>query len=97
MLVHLVYLVYLVWLVDRTGNLSRRTRQTRKTGQPDRRAQARCTSTEDQSAPIPLSSSRWIRRHEDEDFEALVCMILHAVLCPGWRHGRLPWTQHLFL
>jgi hypothetical protein len=51
MLVHLVYLVYLVCLVDRTGNSSRGTRQTRKTGQPDRRARARCASTEDHQAP----------------------------------------------
>ncbi len=53
MLVHLVYLVYLVYLVDRTRNSSRRTRQTRKTGQPDRRARARCASTEDHQAPSP--------------------------------------------
>ena len=54
MLVHLVYLVYLVCLVDRTGNSFRRTRQTRKTGQPDRRARARCASTEDHQAPSLL-------------------------------------------
>jgi hypothetical protein len=42
LLVHLVCLVYLVCLVDQTGNSSRRIRQTRKTGQPDRRARARC-------------------------------------------------------
>ena len=39
-----VHLVYLVCLVDHTGNSFRRTRQTRKTGQPDRRARARCAS-----------------------------------------------------
>ena len=58
---------------------------------------ARCASTEDRSAPIPLSSSRRIRRHEHEDFETLCGVILHAMLFPGRRHGSLPWTEHLFL
>jgi len=54
-------------------------------------------TVDDQSAPIPRSSSRGIRRHEHEYFESLVCVILHAMLFPGWRHGPLPWTKHLFL
>ena len=40
---------------------------------------------------------RRIRRHEHEYFEALVCVILHAMLFPGRRHGPLPRTEHLFL
>src|SRR4026208_339663 len=43
------------------------------------------------------SSLRRIRRHEDEDFEALVCVILHAMFFPGRRHGPLPRTENLLL
>jgi hypothetical protein len=56
--VHLVYFVYLVCLVDRIENSFRRTSQTRKTGQPDRRARARCASTEDHQPP---SSSYFLK------------------------------------
>jgi hypothetical protein len=58
---------------------------------------ARCASTEDRSAPIPLPSSSGIRRHEHEDFKTLICVILHPVLFTGRRQGPLPWTEHLFL
>ena len=72
---------------------------------------ARCASTEDHQAPSPpllreqsklltplrLTSSRGIRRHEHYYFETLACVILHAMLFPGRRHGPLPWTKHLFL
>lgn len=47
--------------------------------------------------PLRLTSSRRIRRHEHEYFETLVCMIFHAVLFPGRRHGPLPRTEHLLL
>ena len=38
-----------------------------------------------------------IRRHEHEDFETLVCVILHAMLFSDRRHRPLPRAQHLFL
>ena len=47
--------------------------------------------------PLRLISSRRIRRHEHYYFEALVCVILHTMLFPGWRHGPLPRTEHPFL
>ena len=58
---------------------------------------ARCTSTEDRSVSSPLSSLRWIRRDEHEDFETLVCVVLHTMFFSGWLHGPLPWTKDLFL
>jgi len=48
-------------------------------------------------SPHPLSSLRWIRRHEHKNFETLRGMILHTMLFTSRRHGPLPWTQHLFL
>ena len=76
MLVHLVYLVYLVCLVDQTGNSSRRTKQTRKTSQPDRRARARCASTEDHQAPSPPLSHK--RQRRDVGFPRLAVSALNA-------------------
>jgi hypothetical protein len=40
---------------------------------------------------------RRIGRHEHEDFETLVRVILHAVPFPGRRHRLLPKAQHLLL
>ena len=46
---------------------------------------------------IPLThSSRGIRRHEHYYFETLACVILHAVLFPGWRHGPCPGPSTCF-
>ncbi len=46
---------------------------------------------------LAFNDSRHPGRDEHEDFETLVCMILHTVLFSRWRHGSLPWTQHLLL
>lgn len=47
--------------------------------------------------PLRLIFSRRIRRHEHKYFEAMVCVIFHAMLFPSRRHGPLPRTEHLLL